>query len=154
MPHRLASGRSDSVAAGCDRPSGDRNVPCGVDIRSWLSPQPWQVHSRTPGGSASSRCPHRERVLPEGYQRSTAVTVRPYPSASYSSMVRKSDQLVNAVCRRRRPRTSAVDTSHSPTVLPVEIETACPLRTRPFLAYSGSAPPRSEVRGIRRLELR
>jgi hypothetical protein len=32
MPHRLESARSDSVSAGCDRPSGGRDISCGVDI--------------------------------------------------------------------------------------------------------------------------
>ena len=53
--------------------------------RSWRAPQAAQVHSRTFSGIFAVITPHAEHVLLLGQNRSTAITVRPYQSALYSS---------------------------------------------------------------------
>ena len=60
--------------------------------RSCRAPQGEHVHCLVDRLSSASRCPHAEHVFELGYQRSTAITVRPYQSAVYSSCRRSSAQ--------------------------------------------------------------
>ena len=85
--------------------------------RSCRAPQDGHCHVRVLRLRSASRCPHAEQVFELGYQRSTAMTVRPWRWALYSSMDRNSAQPVQEIARASRRLRTMPATFRSSTAI-------------------------------------
>src|ERR1051326_5991086 len=77
-------------------------LQAALTSRSCTAPQTGQVHSRTANERNSSSYPRTEHRLELEYQRLTAMSVRPYQRALYSSCRINSPQPTSAMALARQ----------------------------------------------------